>query len=238
MKNNIINSCDNYTSSMTYLYNILPGNNGKLVENVLKTRGNWSSINSNKYQSANLIWTPLSCQIDFPQHSVSDITQYVNHFEFHNELTNKANSFVNLFRYCEFNDIDLFSFYPLTIILSPIEDYLISQIEGFKKCYRDIPNLINTEKNEKFLEKKFYINYFYVNLSKKIGSLQKVKIPKTHYNGKNLCKRHKTPSMAFGLLLTTLSNSSFDIENPIFRKTLRHKVFQFTNFCLVELASG
>ena len=213
MKNNIINSCDNYTSSMTYLYNILPGNNGKLVENVLKTRGNWSSINSNKYQSANLIWTPLSCQIDFPQHSVSEITQYVNHFEFHNELTNKANSFVNLFRYCEFNDIDLFSFYPLTIILSPIEDYLISQIEGFKKCYRDIPNLINTEKNEKFLEKKFYINYFYVNLSKKIGSLQKVKIPKTHYNGKNLWVIKRT-NLNRGRQIKVLSNLD-DIQKEI-----------------------
>ena len=136
-------------------------------------------------------------------HSSSENTQFVNHFEFHRELTNKANTFINLFRYCEFNDIDLFSFYPLTIILSSNLDYLQTQIEGFKRCYDNVGKLIyeinvnnnsnnNIENNTNNLPSEennnliqdYYINYFNVNLSKKIGTRQKIKIPKSFYIGK------------------------------------------------------
>ena len=140
-------------------------------------------------------------------HSTSENTQFVNHFEFHRELTNKANTFINLFRYCEFNDIDLFSFYPLTIILSSNTDYLQMQIEGFKRCYEEVPNLLydvgelnkdNSNNNKNFTDdndsekEKYYINYFYVNLSKKIGTRQKIRIPKTFYIGKNLWMLKRT----------------------------------------------
>ena len=207
IKNFLCSSGNNF--SINYLYNILPGNNGKLVEKVLKTRNNWEALDPSKSQLANLIWTPLSCQINFSQHSIAEITQYVNHFEFHNELTNKANTFINLFRYCEFNDIDLFSFYPLTIILSSNQEYLITQIEGFKKCYHDIPNLINYSDEDNVSDvniiNKYYINYFFVNLSKKIGSLQKMKIPKTHYIGKNLWILKRT-NLNRGRQMKVLSN--------------------------------
>ena len=89
-KNNICYYSNNNISTYNYFYNILPGNNGKLVEKVLKTRENWDAVESSQSHCANLIWTPLSCQINFPQHAESQITQYVNHFEFHSELTNKA----------------------------------------------------------------------------------------------------------------------------------------------------
>ena len=212
IKTNICGSSNNNNSSFNYLYNILPGNNGKLVEKVLKTRENWIAVESTQSQFANLIWTPLSCQINFSQHSISEITQYVNHFEFHSELTNKANTFINLFRYCEFNDIDLFNFYPLTIILSSNQDYLQTQIEGFKRCYQDIPSFINIDKEKNFCNdtsnnvvNKYYINYFFVNLSKKIGSLQKMKIPKTHYIGKNLWVLKRT-NLNRGRQMKVLSN--------------------------------
>ena len=212
IKTNICGSSNNNNSSFNYLYNILPGNNGKLVEKVLKTRENWIAVESTQSQFANLIWTPLSCQINFSQHSISEITQYVNHFEFHSELTNKANTFINLFRYCEFNDIDLFNFYPLTIILSSNQDYLQTQIEGFKRCYQDIPSFINIDKEKNFcndtsnnIVNKYYINYFFVNLSKKIGSLQKMKIPKTHYIGKNLWVLKRT-NLNRGRQMKVLSN--------------------------------
>ena len=217
--NNNSNNNDNGNNagqSETLLYyNILYGNNGKLVEKVLKTRENWEKIDSQNSKNANLIWTPLSCQINYSLHSSFENTQFVNHFEFHRELTNKASTFINLFRYCEFNDIDLFSFYPLTIILSSNLDYLQTQIEGFKRCYEDIPNLlydnnnvinnsnnINTEENN---ENNFYINYFYVNLSKKIGTRQRIKIPKTFYIGKNLWLLKRT-NLNRGREMKVLSN--------------------------------
>jgi hypothetical protein len=208
LNNNIKNNICCYSSNNStynYLYNILPGNNGKLVEKVLKTRDNWDAVDSSQSQCANLIWTPLSCQINYTQHSLSEITQYVNHFEFHNELTNKANTFINLFRYCEFNDIDLFSFYPLTIILSSNQDYLQTQIEGFKKCYQDIPNLINNDEENINSIDKCYINYFFVNLSKKIGTTQKMKIPKSFFVGKNLWVLKRT-NLNRGRQMKVLSN--------------------------------
>jgi hypothetical protein len=208
LNNNIKNNICCYSSNNStynYLYNILPGNNGKLVEKVLRTRDNWDAVDSAQSQCANLIWTPLSCQINYTQHSLSEITQYVNHFEFHNELTNKANTFINLFRYCEFNDIDLFSFYPLTIILSSNQDYLQTQIEGFKKCYQDIPNLINNDEENINSIDKCYINYFFVNLSKKIGTTQKMKIPKSFFVGKNLWVLKRT-NLNRGRQMKVLSN--------------------------------
>ena len=53
-----------------------------------------------------------------------DYSQIINHFEFHNEISNKKNLFINLLRYCEYNRINLFSFYPLTIILYFKKEYL------------------------------------------------------------------------------------------------------------------
>ena len=215
---------NNPNSEICYLYNILYGNNGKLVEKVLKTRKNWEKIDSQNPQCANLIWTPLSCQINYSMHTNIENSQFVNHFEFHRELTNKASTFINLFRYCEFNDIDLFSFYPLTIILSSNIDYLQTQIEGFKRCYEEIPNLLYnintnelnnnnniynnaTEDNNNIINdnNKFYINYFFVNLSKKIGTRQKIQIPKTFYIGKNLWLLKRT-NLNRGREMKVLSN--------------------------------
>ena len=232
------NNINNPNSEIVYLYNILYGNNGKLVEKVLKTRKNWEKIDSQNAQCANLIWTPLSCQINYSLHSNMENSQFVNHFEFHRELTNKANTFINLFRYCEFNDIDLFSFFPLTIILSPNSDYLQSQIEGFKRCYEEMPNLLYDKNNninelnnniEFFFNninnsieennERYYINYFLVNLSKKIGTRQKIRIPKTFYIGKNLWVLKRT-NLNRGREMKILSNIDEIIKeiNSMFEK--------------------
>ena len=81
------------------------------------------------------------------------------------------------------------------------------QIEGFKRCYEEVPNLLydvgelnkdNSNNNKNFTDdndsekEKYYINYFYVNLSKKIGTRQKIRIPKTFYIVKNLCMLKRT----------------------------------------------
>ena len=177
----------NNTPSVKYYYTVFPGNNGKLVERCLRIRNTWDIADQVKSKFSNLIWTPLSSQINFQNHSKVEANQLVNHFEFHSELTNKANTFINLLKYCELNEIDLFTFYPLTIILNFTQDNLTSQIEGFKKCFLDLPNLIdnNDNCNNNFINKS-YNNYFHITLSRKMGSFQKMKIPATHFIGKNL----------------------------------------------------
>ena len=187
------NKPSNIKKILNYTYNIIPGNNKNLIERCLLNRRNWIASNEDKKDYSNLIWTPLSSQINYGAHSLIETVQFVNHFEYHNELTNKSKTFINLLRYCEFNDIDLFSFYPLTIIFSFNSNSLNSQIEKFKKLYNEIPSLICDEKDIKKENEedndsstKLYSKYFTVNLSKKLGSFQKIYIPKTHYAGKNL----------------------------------------------------
>ena len=189
LNNNNNHNSNNNINKSSYIYNILPGNNGKLIEKCLLNRNNWEIAPEDKKNYCNLIWTPLSCQINYSIHSVIETTQLVNHFEYHCELTNKSKTFINLFRYCEFNDINLFSFYPLTIIFNLNSNNFNSQIESFKKLYNDIPNLVFNEQDKegnKNMINKYYIDYFNVNLSKLIGSVQKMKIPKTYYTGKNM----------------------------------------------------
>ena len=167
---------------------IYPGNNGKLIENVILTRPNWEKLpeDMKKYES-NLLWTPLTMQINFNYHKTIESSHIVNHFEFQNELSNKRNTFINLLKFCELNNVNLFSFYPLTIILPLTNDNMNITLENFKKCYFDLPNLVEDpeNKNSNFLY-KYYRTYFHVKSNVKIGSIQKLIIPKTHYAMKNL----------------------------------------------------
>ena len=167
---------------------VYPGNNGKLVENIILTRSNWEKLpDCRKKHDCNFLWTPLSIQINFNYHKAIDQFHVVNHFEFQSEITNKRNIFINLLKYCEFNDINLFSFSPLTIILPLHNDNFNVALENFKKCYFDLPNLVEdpNNKNSNFLDKN-YRSYFNAKSNLKLGSTQKLIIPKTHYNLKNL----------------------------------------------------
>ena len=169
-------------------YLVYPGNNGKLIKSCLLTRPNWEELpDDKKKHDCNLLWTPLAIQINFHFHKYLDNSQIVNHFVNQKELTNKRNTFINLLKYCELNAINLFSFYPLTIIIPLNNDNFYITLQNFKNCYYDLPNLIEDPKgkNENFLD-KFYWDYFHVKSNSKIGNVQKLVIPKTHFTGKNL----------------------------------------------------
>ena len=167
-----------------YYYHILPGNNSKLVEKCLLTRPNWEKTSEpENLVTCNLIWTELSHEMNFSIHGEIDYSQVVNHFEFHNEISNKKNLFINLLRYCEYNRINLFSFYPLTIILYFKKEFYAEQIEGFKQIYLDLPNMIEGTVKEK--DEKSYTDYFRANLVKRVGNVQKIIIPKSNYIGRN-----------------------------------------------------
>jgi len=167
---------------------VYPGNNGQLIERCILTRKNWEKLpKDKKNHESNLLWTPLSIQINYNFHKAIEESHIINHFENHKQLTNKRNAFINLMKYCESNNINLFSFYPLTIIISLSNDFFDIEIENFKKCYFDLPNLVEDleNKNGNFLD-KHYKNYFNNSKDKKLGNIQKLIIPKSHYSGKNL----------------------------------------------------
>ena len=231
LNNNNNHNSNNNAKKANYIYNILPGNNGKLIEKCLLNRNNWEIASEDKKNYCNFIWTPLSCQINYSIHSVIETTQLVNHFEYHCELTNKSKTFINLFRYCEFNDINLFSFYPLTIIFNFNSNNFNSQIESFKKLYNDIPNLVFNEQDKegnKNMINKYYIDYFNVNLSKLIGSVQKMKIPKTYYAGKNmwLLKRDNLNRGRKIKVLSSLDDIIKEITTVFEQKTANNLLIQ------------
>ena len=168
-------------------YLVLPGNNHQLIKKCLLTRPNWERIsNENNVVLCNLIWTELSQQINFTLHGEAGLSQIINHFECHNELSNKKNLFVNILRYCEYNDINFFSFCPLTISLDLQNEYLNQQIDNFKKLFNEITTLIEDDNNKDNDSPKKYCDYFRVNLVKRVGSVQKMVLPKSCYTGKNL----------------------------------------------------
>ena len=166
-----------------YYYLILPGNNSALVEKCLLTRPCWRKIkNNNNTIKCNFIWTELSQEINFPSHNDASLAQIINHFENHNEISNKKNLFINLLKYCVYNRIDLFSFFPLTIILSFNKEYFNDQIELFQQIYNDMSSLVEgTFDNEETLD-----NYFRFHFVRRKNNSLKIKVPKSHYTGKNL----------------------------------------------------
>ena len=165
-------------------YLMLPGNNSILVEKCLLTRPNWIKIkNENDILSCNLIWTELSQQINFSLHGEVSLLQIINHFECHNEISNKKKLFENLIRYCEYNKLNLFSFFPFTIILDFKKDYLNEQIEGFKEFFNNISSFIEGKNKD---SENSYTDFFRVNILKNVGSKQKIILPKSSYIGKNL----------------------------------------------------
>ena len=166
-----------------YYYLILPGNNSALVEKCLLTRPCWRKIkNNNNTIKCNFIWTELSQEINFPSHNDASLAQIINHFENHNEISNKKNLFINLLKFCVYNRIDLFSFFPLTIILSFNKEYFNDQIELFQQIYNDMSSLVEgTFDNEETLD-----NYFRFHFVRRKNDSLKIKVPKSHYTGKNL----------------------------------------------------
>ena len=166
-----------------YYYLILPGNNSALVEKCLLTRPCWRKIkNNNNTIKCNFIWTELSQEINFPSHNDASLAQIINHFENHNEISNKKNLFINLLKYCVYNRIDLFSFFPLTIILSFNKEYFNDQIELFQQIYNDMSSLVEgTFDNEETLD-----NYYRFHFVRRKNDSLKIKVPKSHYTGKNL----------------------------------------------------
>jgi len=89
----------------------------------------------------NFKWMPFSFGMRFDLlNSVPGIKQMVNHFEFHTELTEKSNLFINLQTYSEFSKENVFNFLPITffIEINPTKPngQLQNVIHKFSKFYK------------------------------------------------------------------------------------------------------
>ena len=106
--NNLINynnikDINKRKSNILYQYLILKGNAEYLIKNCMYHRINWIEGNmqdAENTQTFNFKWKELSTGIDyFNLGKNPKMKQIVNHFEFHQVISNKANLFINLMKY-------------------------------------------------------------------------------------------------------------------------------------------
>ena len=111
-----------------------------------------------------------------------------NHFEFHNELSNKLNMFSNMMIYCENKNLNVLNFLPLTILIQYERTGFIRQFNNFSRIFNNIELYLSDLKSKKVRTRSKFRSFFYVTDpdDKKIGLRTSLFIPKTHYDGKNL----------------------------------------------------
>ena len=183
-----------------FYYVLKPGNGATLVKNSLKHRINWKEAQMNVTSLFNFKWQTSTFCIDYKNlSSVESIPQIVNHFECHNTISNKSNMFLNLFEYCESNNINIWKYVPLTVFINPSNDNekcfdnLYDNINKYILNYNDINKNLNIKENEEKYSNIFKTMTFKVFGRRKdvpkdtwmMGSRTPLQIADTNYDGKN-----------------------------------------------------
>ena len=159
---------------------------------------NFSNQNENN-PLPNFIWSHSSTRLDFSEFSKyrpAHIKKMTNHFEFHKEITNKMNLFLNMLIYCESTNLDLFSILPLTFPIRYESQNYINEISSFIQIFNNINKYLDTnediididlKKNNNNNNIKYkYRNLFDLELRGRIGYRTPLHIPKSHFSGRNL----------------------------------------------------
>ena len=166
------------------------GNDSSTIKKCFEHRINWESEDKKGDEDKiSFIWAPISSQIEFYElsyDSKNDII--VNHFEFHNELTNKLNMFCNMMLYCENKNLNVLSYLPLTIIIEYERVGFLRQFNNFSYLFNNIESFVTEIGSKKIRNKRKFRNLFYITSpdDRKIGLRTSLFIPKSHYEGKNL----------------------------------------------------
>ena len=146
----------------------------------------------------NFIWSHSSQRLDFSEFSKyrpAHIKKMTNHFEFHKEITNKMNLFLNMMIYSESSNLDLFSMVPLTFPIRYESQNYINEISSFIHIFNNINKYLDSDldnldldfkKNSNNNYKYKFRNLFDLDLRGRIGYRTPLHIPKSHYSGRNL----------------------------------------------------
>ena len=171
-----------------HYYIIKPENCGYLIKKCFEHRLNWRETSENAFVKFNFKWQQCNNGIDFSSLSkYGSHKQMVNHFENHYSISNKANLFMNLMRYCEIKDINVFKIIPVTILFNYESQGFLNCFENFKTIFNNLQNFIFEYESLytlKYKIKKFY--NFYFPFEDRLGSKTPISIPTTHYDGKNI----------------------------------------------------
>ena len=191
-KNNLINND-------IYYYKL-----GKMYRNQLKEyfshRINWCLISNNNNETINFEWKYFSNKINYKEYKYDSTTpikklKMINLFEKNYEIGNKKYMFLNLIKYCDKENINVFEIVPFTIIINNsnnIDDSLdkikkiMNLIEKNKLSNKDL--ISNQKYNEIFDDDKFYesLKNQYIYINKNFLSLKNYWIikPTDLYQGK------------------------------------------------------
>jgi len=176
---------NNYNEETKYRFIVRPENCGYLIINCFKHRKNWIEI-KNDYDNQNFHfkWQQNIKNIFF--HTLSKDCghkQMVNHFEFHNLLTNKANLFYNMMKYAEILDENIFKYIPFTILFEYNNENYFKKLEKFQYLFNNIQDFV-VKYNEiddikhKHMKGKLYNSFF--PFDKNIGGRTFINIQETH----------------------------------------------------------
>ena len=220
-KNSILPKIKNEkNSNEIYYFIIRPENCGYLVKKCFNHRKNWVELFSLSDQNFNFKWQQNTSEINYSNLS-GHFPQMVNHFEHHNLISNKANLFVNMMRYLESINDNIFKYLPLTILYSTIKDSLYDRMDKLNLLVNNLSEFIvdlkneNKKKKSKLTKEKLYKTFFTFNDN--LGNKTIINIPHTHVN---LSQKHnyfwliKLPNLNRGRCIKILTNIN-DIKKYI-----------------------
>ena len=186
------------------------GNSSEVIEQCLKRRGHWKLFNNeemhnnnnsssnieknseskennskeNNNNVINFMWSHCSSKINFDyfiRDKPGSPKKMTNHFEFHTEISNKLNLFINMMIFCEKFNHDLFSMLPMTFPIKYESKFYLRKMNSFMNIFNNIEKYIS----DKHIELK-YRNLFELEINGRIGSRTPFFIPKNHFCGRNL----------------------------------------------------
>ena len=169
--------------SNIYQYLILKGNASYLVKNCMKHRVNWKEVenieeNTNYF---NFKWKETSKDIDYNSLNRNPgMKQIVNHYENHYAISNKANMFINIMKYCEQRKLSIFKYVPFTIVFKIKDRKKIKDTEKQKRWTEKLEKLknfihnINTNIKDYNDIGKYYYNDAYIKDKEKRNEFERV----------------------------------------------------------------
>ena len=170
-----------------YQYLILKGNASYLVTYCMAHRVNWIPVEnpSENCNSFNFKWKELSYGIDYNSLNRNPgMKQIVNHFENHYVISNKANMFINLMKYCEQRKISVFKYVPFTIVFKIKDSRKIKNkdkqsrwLEKLEKLKDFIQNIEKSVKNYNEIG-KFYLDEDYIKDKEKRNEFERIQMIK------------------------------------------------------------
>ena len=169
-----------------YTYIIRPENCGYLVKKCFKHRINWIELPDMNQNDFNFKWQQNARNLNFGTLSkIGHFKQMVNHFEYHNVITNKANLFINLIKHSEWEEENVFKYIPFTVLIEYGSDNYFMMMENFEYLFNNIEKFI-VPFNEMDLNKyKYYKGRLYSDLFQygdHVGNKTAINFPDTLFS--------------------------------------------------------